>query len=109
MAYYFDSSALVKRYVEETGTEWINHLCANPASDHFYTVRISGAEIVAALFNRMRTGSITAPDAQAAALSLQQVRTSMGLSPIIFICADQRLNTTAISESLVVKNPNDPQ
>ncbi len=26
--YYFDSSALVKRYVAETGTDWMNWLCA---------------------------------------------------------------------------------
>ena len=43
--YYFDSSALVKRYVAETGTNWTNGSCAIGAGNTLYTVRISGAEI----------------------------------------------------------------
>ena len=51
--YYLDSSALVKRYVAEAGTNWIQNLCA-PGADHtLYTIRISGAEVVAALFRRV--------------------------------------------------------
>ena len=50
--YYFDSSALVKRYVAEVGTEQVIDLCAADAGHTLYTVRISGAEIVAALFRR---------------------------------------------------------
>lgn len=65
--YYLDSSALVKRYVAETGTDWVIDLCA-PAAEHtLYTARVSGAEIIAALFLRMRTGTLAASDAQAAA------------------------------------------
>jgi len=63
---YFDSSALVKRYVAETGTNWINGLCAIGAGNTLYTVRISGAEIVAALFRRARTGTLAVSDAQSA-------------------------------------------
>jgi predicted nucleic acid-binding protein len=44
--YYLDSSALVKRYVAETGTGWVIDLCASDAGHTVYTVRISGAEIV---------------------------------------------------------------
>ena len=65
--YYFDSSALVKRYVAETGTSWMNQLCATGADHALYTIRISGAEIVAALFRRARTGTLVVSDAQAAA------------------------------------------
>ena len=49
---YFDSSALVKRYVAEVGTSWIMGLCAPDTGNALYTVRISAAEIVAALFRR---------------------------------------------------------
>ena len=62
--YYLDSSALVKRYVAETGTGWINHLCAIDAGHVLYTVRISGAEIVAALFLRARMQTLAVSDAQ---------------------------------------------
>lgn len=65
--YYLDSSALVKRYVAETGTEWVSGLCAMAAGHTLYTVRISGAEIIAALFLRTRTGTLAMSDAQAAA------------------------------------------
>lgn len=65
--YYFDSSALVKRYVAEVGTAWVQALCAPAAGHVLYTVRISGAEIIAALFRRARTGTLSSADAQAAA------------------------------------------
>lgn len=65
--YYLDSSALVKRYVAEVGTGWVIDLCAASAGHTLYTVRISGAEIIAALFLRVRTGTLAMSDAQAAA------------------------------------------
>ena len=63
---YFDSSALVKRYVAEVGTSWIMGLCAPDTGNALYTVRISAAEIVAALFRRAAMGSLTPSDAQIA-------------------------------------------
>jgi predicted nucleic acid-binding protein len=65
--YYFDSSALVKRYVMEPGTDWVRDMCAIDAGHTLYTVRISGAEIVAALFLRTRTATLALSDAQAVA------------------------------------------
>jgi predicted nucleic acid-binding protein len=46
-------------------------LCTADAGHTLYTVRISGAEIVAALFLRARTGSLALADAQAAATQFQ--------------------------------------
>ena len=66
MAYYFDSSALVKRYIAETGSDWINQLCTAYPASQLYTVRITGAEIVAAIFARMRIESISISDGGAA-------------------------------------------
>jgi hypothetical protein len=65
--HYFDSSALVKRYVAEVGTAWVQGLCAPGVGHTLYTVRTSGAEIVAAFFRRVRTGTLASADAQAAA------------------------------------------
>jgi predicted nucleic acid-binding protein len=65
--YYLDSSAIVKRYVAEAGTEWVIDLCVASAGHALYTVRISGAEIIAALFLRVRTGTLAESDAQATA------------------------------------------
>lgn len=62
--YFFDSSALVKRYVVESGTQWVCDLC-DPATGHtLYIVRITGAEVIAALARRTRTGSLTQSAAQ---------------------------------------------
>lgn len=62
--YFFDSSALVKRYVVESGTQWVRSLC-DPAAGHtIYVVRITGAEMIAALTRRTRTGSLTQSAAQ---------------------------------------------
>jgi len=39
--YFLDSSAVVKRYVQETGTGWIKTI-ADPAAGHFlYVARIT--------------------------------------------------------------------
>jgi hypothetical protein len=65
--FYLDSSALVKRYIAEAGTPWMQTLCA-PSADHvLYTVRITGAEIIAALFRRARAGALSITDVQTAA------------------------------------------
>ena len=63
--YYLDSSALVKRYAAEQGTAWIENLCDAGSGHTIYIVRISGAEIVAALFRQVRVGSLALSDAQA--------------------------------------------
>jgi uncharacterized protein len=66
MAVYFvDSSALVKRYINETGSQWILNLC-NPASNHDIIIAaIAGVEITAAITRRAKGGSIDPVDATA--------------------------------------------
>lgn len=64
MAIYFvDSSALVKRYISETGSRWILGLFAPALDNEIFIAAITGVEIVAALTRRMRSGSISAADA----------------------------------------------
>ncbi len=65
--YYLDSSALAKLYATETGTVWVTALCAPTTGHTLNIVRITGAEIVAALFRRVQIGSLTLADAQLAA------------------------------------------
>jgi uncharacterized protein len=74
-AYFFDSSALVKRYVIESGTPWVSSLC-DPAAGHtLYIVRITGAEVIAALARCTRTGSLTQGAAESA---MSAFRTDFG-------------------------------
>ena len=63
--YYLDSNALVKRYAAERGTAWIENLRDAGSGHTLYIVRVSGAEMVAALFRRARVGSLALSDAQA--------------------------------------------
>ncbi len=63
MAYYFfDSSALVKYYVSEPGTQWVRNLVDAQPPNEISIAHVTGAEIVAALTRRMRMGLTTATD-----------------------------------------------
>ena len=64
--YFFDSSALVKRYVQETGTAWVLSICDPTASTGLYVARIAGAEVVAAIARQRRGGDLSASDAESA-------------------------------------------
>ena len=65
--YYFDSSAIVKRYISEVGTSWVM-VTTDPASGHDILVSLlARAEVPAAIFKRRREGSITALEAVKAA------------------------------------------
>jgi len=60
--YYLDTSALSKRYVQETGTAWIRSLVAPSAGHTLLTARITMVEIYSALARRRREGSVPATD-----------------------------------------------
>ena len=66
--YFFDSSALAKRYVTETGTAWVQSLTNQGSGNGVYVVRITLVELVSAISRRKRNGDLT-PAAAAAALS----------------------------------------
>jgi predicted nucleic acid-binding protein len=150
---YFDSSALVKRYVTEHGSIWVRGLLAPAQRNQTYTVRITGAEIIAAVVLRSKAGVLTPGRTQAvirrfkvdfrdrlhvvevtqplveaamslaerhalrgydsvqlaAALTIHPARGAARLRPLIFVCADERLNEAARREGLTVENPNDHQ
>jgi hypothetical protein len=148
--YYLDTSALVKRYAQEVGTNWILNLTDRVAGHDLYTVRITGPEIIAALFRKVRVGEISQGDAGlfvtnfrldwqhqyqileigpeisdlamelaeehglrgydavhlASALRLQEVRSTLGLATLTFISADKDQLQIAVTEGLLVENPN---
>lgn len=148
--YFIDSSALVKRYVNETGSTWTLGLFDPVLDNEFFIAAITGVEIIAAITRRARSGSINVTDAT---LVCQQIRNDLqtdysiveiteeiidsgmklaekrglrgydavqlaagcavnalciasGLSPVIFVSADNELNLAAASEDLSIKNPN---
>ncbi len=58
-AYYFDSSALVKRYIQETGTAWVRSLSRRGTSDPIYLARITAVEVCSAVVRRARAGRLS--------------------------------------------------
>ena len=66
LLYYFDSSALVKRYVNEIGTAWVISITDSTANKRIHIARVTGVEVVSAITRRARSGSITVTDANTA-------------------------------------------
>jgi uncharacterized protein len=63
MAVYFvDSSALVKRYLVETGSIWLENLLSQPSND-ILIAEITQVEVIAAITRRGRSTSISPQDA----------------------------------------------
>lgn len=60
--YFFDSSAVVKHYVQETGTQWVTSIVNPAAGNDLYLARITGVEVVSALVRRGRDGTISSQD-----------------------------------------------
>lgn len=65
MMYCFDSSAVVKRYAPETGSEWVKSLVA-PESTLIYLGQIGIVEIAAALSRKVRTRELLQDEYEAA-------------------------------------------
>src|SRR5215471_2268988 len=64
--YYFDSSALVKRYAQEVGSAWIISLTGPLSANSIFIALVAGAEMVAAVTRKVRVGAIPLLDAQVA-------------------------------------------
>ncbi len=60
--FYLDSSALVKRYLTETGSAWVANLCQPSTGNTIATGRITKAEIAATFARKFRNGDIFQSD-----------------------------------------------
>ncbi len=61
-AYFLDSSALVKRYVSETGSVWVQQITAPQTGNLLFIARITWVEVISAFARRQREGSLTSAD-----------------------------------------------
>jgi hypothetical protein len=50
--YFFDTSAIVKRYIAETGTVWVQSLSDPSASHRIYLASITAVELTSAVVRR---------------------------------------------------------
>jgi predicted nucleic acid-binding protein len=76
-ALFLDSSALVKRYIQEQGTAWLSQLLAMRAGNVHYVARITVVEVSAALARRRREGSLLAADVARAQAGLRKDMASL--------------------------------
>lgn len=68
--YFFDSSALLKRYVPEIGTNWVENICSHAATPTIFIAQITSTELISALARRAREGNISLTNLQ---MSLQLI------------------------------------
>ncbi len=61
--YFLDSSAIAKRYINETGSTWICNLFDQALNNQFFITAITGVEIISAITRRAKSGSINNRDA----------------------------------------------
>jgi predicted nucleic acid-binding protein len=145
-----DSSALVKRHVDEAGTAWVEALCSQHPRLRVVISRVSLTEVVTALCRRSREGALTRSEREeaiarfaefceeqygileldehvtrhslalprryplraydaiqlATALATNGFFVALGIPPLLFVSADERLCEFARAEGLDVENPN---
>lgn len=71
-AYYFDSSALVKRYSVEIGSKFIIGLLRPSAKNRFYSSKITEVEVCAALARKQKGLKMSATDLTKALLRFRR-------------------------------------
>jgi len=62
-AYFVDSSALVKRYVLETGTAWVRGITRKNPTTVIYIAHITAVEVTCAVARRRKGKTLTPPRA----------------------------------------------
>ena len=90
--YFLDTSALVKLYVQEPGTDQLLHLISDQPENRFAVLAISVVEVRSAIRRRQRAGDIEASLANAVLESLQRHMESRFLR--------QAVNDTVIDTAL---------
>ncbi len=62
-AYFFDTSAVVKRYASEIGSAWVQQIVSPTLKNSIYLARITEVEVASAITRRLHTGSLSSSDA----------------------------------------------
>src|SRR5271166_6716004 len=98
--YFVDSSALVKRYVQEDGTSWVRRLTRRNARNPIYLARITAVEVTAAVARRRKGRTLTSAKASSILHRFRQHLagryTVIEISPSLFNDAMRLANTHAL-------------
>jgi uncharacterized protein len=89
--FFCDSSAIVKRYVNEAGSNFVDGLADLKSGNLILLARITRVELTAAIARRLKNGSITSADAQNALAAFQHDLTNnyftVEITPILLSSA----------------------
>lgn len=70
--YFFDSSAIVKRYLSEVGSAWVTNIAALVAGNEIYLARITFVEVISAVTRKARGSGLSATGAMKAIADFRQ-------------------------------------
>jgi predicted nucleic acid-binding protein len=86
-AYYLDSSAIVKRYIRETGTAWVAGIFDPAGGNRLHTVSVSLVEVVSGIVRRGRSDRVAvdtlAETCRRIRRDFQNLFSIVGVSPIL--------------------------
>ena len=71
-AYFLDTSALVKRYVHEIGSTWVEAVTDPVTGNAIYILWMTEVEVTSAITRRQRGGTLSATDAATALAQFRQ-------------------------------------
>ncbi len=80
--YFCDASGIAKRYLQETGTAWVQSLADPAAGNDLYLARITTVEVVSAVTRRQRGGHLTGAVAAGILAQFRQDLTAYGIVEI---------------------------
>ena len=70
--YFFDTSALVKRYVNETGSAWVESIADPALGNEVFVARITELEFTSAVVRRAKGGSVASTTATSVLAQFRQ-------------------------------------
>lgn len=97
--YFLDSSALVKRYIAETGSNWIRSVTALDSHNPLIITRITWVEVLSAFTRRQREGNLTSDNVT---LAIQTFRYDMDTQ---YQVAELDKALTEYAGQLVLRHP----
>ena len=99
-AYFVDSSALVKRYVQEAGTAWVRGITRHSPSTIIYIARITAVEVTSAVARRRKGRTLTSARASSILHRFRQHLAGryavVEITPALFNDAMRLANTHAL-------------
>ena len=98
MIYFADTSALVKRYINEIGSGYVRNLVTVP-DNVFYQTFLTPLEITSAFYRRLRLNELSVEEVS---LALQAYRTNSHREYVLVPYSETLMNTT---ETLIARYP----